>query len=225
MYYQGWSFIDQRSNELKATHYVTATAHWVTTASATVSDSRKKYKIRARKDTDNKDTFSAISNCLRLLIPFSVFSVKNPKTSTRTSLRVHFVFWAVGITNFVTSVFSKNHRPRHAFDNFSDRHPNCSWRQGGVAKERADGNPEEEVASQWSNGLQPLLFVSFSSFSFHFLSAWIQIRAAGEWSRIQPGKAWADQTLVVSTYGELSPSGPSGNPGQPEGALRWLHKR
>lgn len=48
---------------------------------------------------------------------------------------------------------SKNPQPADTSDYVSDRHPSCSRCQRGAAKERADGNPEEEVTSQRSSGL------------------------------------------------------------------------
>lgn len=155
IYHQHWSFRDQRLNELKATNY-----RCVTTASTSERHWPQRHLV----------PFQTGHSCLSLLSFLSEKQTRVPKT-TRQGSHVDSVFWAVGEPDFVTSVLSKNCRPRDTFDNVGDRHPNCSWCQGGATTERADGNPEEKVASQWCNRLQitPLFCLVFFIFLLLYL--------------------------------------------------------
>lgn len=62
----------------------------------------------------------------------------------------------IGASTWIETVLfyylsSEDYQPAERFDDFSDQHPNCSWCQRDVAKERVGGSSQTKVNSRLSH--------------------------------------------------------------------------
>lgn len=88
---------------------------------------------------------------------------------------------------------SEDNQPAERFDDFSDQHPNCSWRQRVVAKERVGGSSQMQVISRWSHlplpyichTQTPTTYIATPSLLFCPSSFFVCHRVCPSWSRLE----------------------------------------